>query len=311
MMYKTTTICAYSLMRLLTLGVCCSTAAASDRDVAANVTANDAGAAKQLTLDLGKGVTMKLVPIPAGKFKMGNHLSAEETTRRYGGQGQEQKIADECPCREVTISKPFYMGIHEVSQAQWSAVMGTEPWKDKTQTLSGDDYPASWVTSYDAIGFCRKLSEKTGRKVSLPTEAQWEYACRAGSETSFSFGDDASKIDEYAWNWQNARNAGEAYAHRVGQKKPNAWGLYDMHGNVWEVCSDWYDKDFYAKAPGVDPENTTETAHRCSRGGSWHNGASVARSSTRNSWTGPAYVHYNYGFRVVVAPDSKPNEPGK
>lgn len=302
---------AYCLMLLLLLGVGCFGTAASGRDVATNETASNAVAARQLALDLGKGVTMKLAFIPAGKFKMGNNLSAEETTRRYGGKGQEEKLADEYPCREVTISKPFFMGIHEVSQAEWSAVMGTEPWKEKTQTVSGDDYPASWVTSYDAIEFCKKLSEKTGRKVSLPTEAQWEYACRAGSETAFSFGDDASKIDDYAWHWGNARNAGEAYAHRVGQKKPNAWGLYDMHGNVWEVCSDWYDKDFYAKAPGVDPENTTETALRSTRGGSWHNGARVNRSSCRSSWTGPGYVHYNYGFRVVVAADSAANKPGK
>ena len=126
------------------------------------------------------------------------------------------------------------------------------------------------MSSYDAIEFCRKLSKKTGMTVSLPTEAQWEYACRAGSTTTFSFGDDLSKLIDYGW--YGGINAGqkEDYAHRVGQLKPNAWGLYDMHGNVWEFCSDWYDKDFYSRSPSVDPENTTETDLRCLRSGSFH-----------------------------------------
>ena len=115
------------------------------------------------------------------------------------------------------------------------------------------------MSSYDAIEFCRKLSKKTGMTVSLPTEAQWEYACRAGSTTTFSFGDDLSKLIDYGWYGGIAAGQKEDYAHRVGQLKPNAWGLYDMHGNVWEFCSDWYDKDFYSRSPSVDPVNTTET----------------------------------------------------
>ena len=148
---------------------------------------------KDLSLDLGKGVSMKLVLIPAGKFKMGNNDTPAGTVKKVGGK--EENLSDEYPAHEVTISKPFYMGIYELTQAQWKAVMGTEPWMTKTalgyartQPRPGniDDYPAVWMNSYDAIEFCRKLSKKTGMTVSLPTEAQWEYACRAGSTTTFS-----------------------------------------------------------------------------------------------------------------------------
>ena len=169
---------------------------------------------KDLSLDLGKGVSMKLVLIPAGKFKMGNNDTPAETVKKVGGK--EEHVSDEYPAHEVTISKPFYMGIYELTQAQWKAVMGTEPWMTKTalgyaraQPRPGniDDYPAVWMSSYDAIEFCRKLSKKTGRTVSLPTEAQWEYACRAGSTTTFSFGDDLSKLIDHGWYGGISRGA--------------------------------------------------------------------------------------------------------
>ena len=285
---------------------------------------------KELSLDLGKGVSMKLVHIPAGKFKMGNHDTPAETVKKVGGwmswpghphhgrtdqrQIDEEHLTDEYPVHEVTISKPFYMGIYEVTQVQWKAVMGTEPWMTKQalgfarmqpRPQGFDDYPVVWVSSYDAIEFCRKLSKKTGRTVSLPTEAQWEYACRAGSTTTFSFGDDLSKLIDYGWYGHQTAGQKEDYAHRVGQLKPNAWGLYDMHGNVWEFCSDWYDKDYYSRSPSVDPENTTETDKRSLRSGSFHSVPTVSRSAQRNSWTGPKTVRYNYGLRVVVAADTK------
>jgi formylglycine-generating enzyme required for sulfatase activity len=258
------------------------------------------GALKSLTLDLGKGVTMKLVQAPAGKFMMGGEQSPEETVKLFGGRAD--RYVDEHPRREVTISKPFYIGVYEVTQAQWRTVMGTEPWKGKISGNPGDNFAASWMNTLQAEEFCRAVSKKTGKKVLLPTEAQWEYACRAGSTTAFCYGNDPKKLTDYAWCWSNTRKAGqsECYAHAVGTKKPNAWGLYDMHGNVWEFCRDWYDKEFYKKGKSVDPENTTKTPHRNMRGGSWHNGASLNRSARRNSWTGAGYVHYNYGFRVVV-----------
>ena len=254
-----------------------------------------------IALNLGKGATMKLVLIPAGKFMMGRKLSAAEAVRLCGGK--EAHYADERPRHEVTISPGapgFYMGVCEVTYSQWRAVMPTEPWAGKVCVKAEADHAASWMNWHEVSEFCQVLSKKTGKKVRLPTEAQWEYACRAGTETVYCFGDDKSKLGDYAWYHDNTRKTGRSYAHPVGRKKPNAWGLHDMHGNVWEWCRDWYAKEFYATADKVDPENTTETKHRAVRGGSWHNDPSRCRSASRNSWTGPAYRHYNYGFRVVV-----------
>jgi len=273
-------------------------------------------AKKELTLDLGDGVSLKLALIPAGNFKMGNHDSPTETVKKLGGN--EEHLTDEYPVHDVTISRPFYMGIYELTQAQWKAVMGTEPWLTKTalgyakaqpRPANIDDYPAVWMNSYDAIEFCRKLSKRTGMTVSLPTEAQWEYACRAGTTTAFSFGDDLSQLIDYGWYGGLKDGQKEDYAHRVGQRKPNPWGLYDMHGNVWEFCSDWYDKDFYSRSPSVDPENTTESELRALRSGSFHSVPTVSRSAQRARWVGPEQVRYNYGMRLVVAaaPDEKEN----
>ena len=141
--------------------------------------------------------------------------------------------------------------MHEVTQAQWQAVMGTTPWDVAKNVKEGDDYPASYVNWPDAVEFCRKLSEKEGLEYRLPTEAEWEYACRAGTTTAYSFGDDASELGEYAWYKENAWGAGQKHPHTVGQKKPNPWGLYDMHGNVWEWCSDW--RGDYSSESVTDP----------------------------------------------------------
>ena len=196
---------------------------------------------KHLTVEFDHGVTMKLVLIPAGNFLMG---SPETETDRRDYEG---------PQREVTISQPFYMGIYEVTQAQWRAVMGTEPWHGRVWVQSGADIAANHISWDDASKFCELLSEKTSKKVALPSEAQWEYACRAGSKTAYCFGDDAAKLGDYAWYYENAYNKDEKYAHSVGRKQPNAWGLYDMHGNVLEWCRDWCAEEFYANARNADP----------------------------------------------------------
>jgi len=243
-----------------------------------------------LRLDLGRGATMRLVLIPAGKFLMG---SAKSEPGHKDNEG---------PQREVTISKPFYMGVCEVTQWQWRAVMGTSPWGNSASAKSGDNFAASYISWKKATKFCKALSKTTGRKVALPTEAQWEYACRAGSKMAFCFGDDASKLDDYAWYDDNADAKGEKYAHAVCQKRPNAFGLYDMHGNVYEWCRDWYDGKFYAKAENVDPENTGKTKARVLRGGSWWTLNEHSRSANRSG--GSVDERYdNNGFRVVVADD--------
>ena len=280
------------------------------KGASSNEASGDTATAGQLTLDLGLDVSMKLVLIPAGTFKMGNHDSPAETVKKVGGL--EKNLVDEYPVHEVTISKPFYMGIYEVTQAQWKALMGTEPWKAERalgymrlqpRPQGFDDYPVAFVDSYDAIEFCRKLSKKTGRTVSLPTEAQWEYACRAGTTTTFYFGDDLSKLIDYGWYGGKGAGQKEDYAHRVGQLKPNPWGLYDMHGNVWEFCRDWYDKDYYSRSPSVDPVNTKEIKNWCLRSGSFHSVPTVSRSAQRNSWTDTKAARYNLGLRVIVPAD--------
>jgi formylglycine-generating enzyme required for sulfatase activity len=173
----------------------------------------------------------------------------------------------------------------------------------------GDDYPATRVKWGDAMNFCQKLSEQecsAGRlpsdwKYTLPTEAQWEYACRAGTKSRFSFGDDESDLGEYAWFTANAGNAGEKSAHTVGQKKANPWGLNDMHGNVSEWCSDYYAKKL---AGGTDPQGPSGGAGRVFRGGSWSFTASFCRSAFR--FRGPRNLrYYSLGFRVAAVPSAK------
>jgi len=255
---------------------------------------------KTLTLDLGKGVTMKLVLVPAGDFMMGGKFSPAESVKKFGGKANH--YASEHPRRKVTISKPFYIGVFELTQAQWEAVMDEKPYDSKMVTKIGPDYPASWMQWTEANEYCAKLSKKLGKKIALPTEAQWEYACRAGSDTEFCYGDDPKKIGDYGWLGSNMIDNKKAstYARKGGLRKPNAWGIYDMHGNVWEWCRDWYDKDFYANGKNVDPVNLKESKTVTSRGGSWYNDPIHLRSAARNSWTGPKYRHYNYGFRIVV-----------
>jgi formylglycine-generating enzyme len=225
---------------------------------------------------------MELVRIPVGEFGMGS--PADEH-----GRGD-----DEGPQRRVAISKPFYMGRCEVTQAQWRAVMGSEPWDGGEWTKSGDNHAASYITWALASEFCKTLSKQTGRKVALPTEAQWEYACRAGGQTTYSFGDDASQLGDYAWCKDNAWDANQMYAHRVGRKKPNALGLHDMHGNVWEWCRDWYNTDFH--------DNADMGTERARRGGSWFSDRQRCRTAFRD-WSLADPRSRFYGLRVVVEPN--------
>ena len=249
-------------------------------------------ALRKLTLDLADGLRIRLVLIPAGSFMMG---SPETEDARFSHEG---------PQGPVTISTPFYMAVTEVTQAQWRAIMATEPWKqtgDLVHAREGDDNAASHISSVTAMAFCRKLSEKTGRDVRLPTEAQWEYACRAGATTRFSYGDDPdySRLTQYAWYDVNAFNTGHKYAHEVAQKRPNAWGLYDMHGNLWEWCSDWYHHSSYTKAASVDPKGAAGGPYRILRGGSWATRSSNCRSAHRSPH-GPQDAWAYSGFRIVV-----------
>jgi len=256
-------------------------------------------AAKYLTLDVAKGVTMKLVLIPAGKFMMGSAESPETVARWSGGRAKWYK--DEHPQHEVTISPGapgFYMGVYEVTQEQYEAVIGKNPAKFKVAKnpagFRGEKNPVEQVSWDDAVAFCKALSKKTGKTVRLPTEAEWEYACRVGTKTRFSSGNDEKQLGDYAWY-----SANSGRTHPVGRKKRNAWGLYDMHGNVWEWCGDWY-ADSYANAKAVDPQGPASGSARVVRGGSWGNPPGLCRAASRSRST-PDGRNRHIGFRAVVA----------
>jgi formylglycine-generating enzyme required for sulfatase activity len=209
---------------------------------------------------------------------------------------------------KVFLTKGFWLGKYEVTQSEWKQVMKTEPWKGQETTKEGADFPATYVDWNNASDFCRtftKLEREAGRlpddwEYTLPTEAQWERACRARTDTRFSFGDDDSQIGEYAWVINNTVSKGEDYPHRVGQKKPNPWGLHDMHGNVWEWCRDSYRE----RLPGGrDPEVTDNSANRVLRGGGIYRSAPDCRSAYRNKRP-PVWRLYDLGFRVALCPSA-------
>ena len=236
---------------------------------------------RELTLDLGNGVSMKLVLIPAGKFTMG---SPETEKDREPNEVQH----------EVTLSKPFYMGVTHVTVDQYAAFVkdsGQKP--DEPSFKQSGDHPVVNVDWYDTQAFCKWLSRKTGRTVVLPTEAQWEYACRAGSTTAFCFGDDEKDLGQYAWYDKNS----DCKTHPVAQKKPNAWGLYDMHGNACQWCQDSYGD--YDKGAATDPKGADAGSPRVLRGGSWYYLPWLCRAAHRHRGY-PDIRLVNLGFRVAV-----------
>lgn len=200
--------------------------------------------------------------------------------------------SDEGPPRRVTISRPFFIGKYEVTQAQFRAVMGRNP-----SQYEGDDRPVERVTWGEAREFLRRLSAMTGRTYRLPTEAEWEYACRAGSSGAWCCGDDERTLVDYAW--YDANSDGET--HAVGRLRPNAWGLYDMHGNVWEWCEDWYDASAYTGASAVDPHGPGAGEYRVLRGGSYGAIAKATRSANRFYFS-PEERYLASGLRVVLEP---------
>ena len=235
---------------------------------------------KEFAVDLGNGVKLQMVLIPAGEFLMGSPDSEQETTDRE-------------PQHRVRITRPFYLGKYLVTQEQWEAVMSNNP-----SHFKGPKNPVENVSWHDCQQFLDKLNAKSrsgGGKFVLPTEAQWEYACRAGSMTQYCFGDDESGLGDYAWYGANSGDM----THPVGQKKPNAWGLYDMHGNVWEWCEDWYDGDYYGKSATDDPTGPITGSSRVSRGGGWHSPAWFCDSVLRYCF-GPGDRSYIRGFRASL-----------
>ncbi len=224
------------------------------------------------------GVSFVMVYIPAGEFMMG---SPE-------GEGN----SNEHPQHRVRITRAFRMGQTEVTQALWRAVMGSEP--PELYFPGCDQCPVERVSWNDIQDFISRINSLTGRSFLLPTEAEWEYACRAGTTTAYSFGDDSSALGEYAWYQDNSNSQ----THPVAEKRPNAWGLYDMHGNVWEWCQDYYDSGYYSRSPVDDPRNDTVSSYRVVRGGSWDGFPNFLRCAFRG-WSEPGNRNNGVGLRLA------------
>jgi len=242
---------------------------------------------KTLQLDLGEGVKLDLVLVPAGEF----HMGAPESEN-------ERQSAEE-PVHKVKITRPFYLGAFEITNVQSRRFRPGH----HSRYLDGDNQPALWVSWYDADAFCHWLSQKIQRNVRLPSEAEWEYACRAGTATRFFNGDQAQQkfspnLDKAGCSGSNSRGLSK----EVGKFIPNAFGLYDMHGNVWEWCSDWYDP-FYLGGNVKDPQGPPLGVTKVIRSGSWKGLNRFCRSASRGSSI-PFITGSNVGFRVVLAPAS-------
>jgi sulfatase modifying factor 1 len=300
------------------------------------------GEAKHSPAPLTNSIGVKLVRIPAGEFRMGSPetpTDLDAAFRVYERRRLEQ-LDDEHPAHPVRITRAFYLGIHEVTVSQFkqfvrAAGYKTEAERDeggwgynpRTQKIEGrqreyswrnpgfpqgDDHPVVNVTWNDAVAFCKWLSKKEGKTYRLPTEAEWEYACRAGTTTRYSSGDDPESLAEVAniydaWGEKAFADCtryalkvsdGYTFTAPVGRLTPNRFGLYDMHGNVWEWCADWYDEDYYKASPRDDPRGPAEGHIRVRRGGAWHSWALYARSAFRNYNTQDSR-YANLGLRVV------------
>ncbi len=238
-------------------------------------------------------IGMEFVLIPAGTFTMGSPDS--ESSADDG----------EKPPHTVTISEPFYMGKYEVTQGQWKAVMGTTIEKQRDKARKGlpligvgSKHPMYYVSWAEVQVFIEQLNkqekESSGVLCQLPTEAQWEYAARGGRQSLYSFGDEALKLGDYAWYRENS----ESQTHEVGTRKPNDFGLYDMHGNAWEWVQDWYDGTYYQKSPKVNPQGPDIGSARVIRGGSWASIARDSRSAAR-FWDRPYGRWAGLGFRCL------------
>ena len=299
---------------------------------------------------------MKFVLVPAGEFMMGSDESPEALAQAYPQYGRERfaQLGDEAPVHKVRITRPFYLGQYEVTVGQFKrflAASGYTPeaeadgtggygynpaydpakseWGDAFDGRNpkyswrnpgfpqGDDHPVVNVTWNDAMAMSQWLSEKEGKKYRLPTEAEWEYACRAGTRTRYHGGNDPQSLLQSAntfdadaqknWpQWQAYALAGHdgfEFTAPVGSFAPNALGLYDMHGNAWEWVADWYDDDYYAKSPVDDPQGPVSGRVRVRRGGSWHTWSFYVRSSYRN-WNSPETRYTLVGMRLLREADA-------
>jgi formylglycine-generating enzyme required for sulfatase activity len=302
--------------------------------------AAEADGAKEIINSIG----MKLTLVPSGEFMMGSGESAEETAaffnKTYGEGLLKADFFQEHPQHRVRITKPFYLGTYHVTRGQFKQFVADTSYKTDAEKAENpgayvwdpdrkvfsldekhswrnagfeqtDEHPVVCVSWNDAAAFCQWLSKKEGKAYRLPTEAEWEYACRAGTTTRYSSGDDPEALAEVGnvadaaaraqfpdWKYTLKASDGYVFTSPVGSFKPNALGLYDMHGNAWQWCADWYGAEYYAAFPVDDPTGPASGNDRVLRGGSWGGGPLNSRSANRSRIT-PVYRSYNSGFRVA------------
>jgi formylglycine-generating enzyme required for sulfatase activity len=270
-------------------------------------------------VEMTNSIGMKLRLIPPGEFVMGS--SREEIDRVILEFPPAERsflrpfLEVELPQHRVRITRPFYLGMYEVTQEEYVAVMGTNPsWfsrsgggSERVSDLDTSRFPVEMVSWENCQEFMRRLNgrpEEPDGVYRLPTEAEWEYACRAGTRTRYCFGDDDSMLGEYAW----CGSRSDSRTRPVGGKTPNAWGLFDMHGNVWEWCADRFDRRYYANSPVDDPTGPASGMARVNRGGASNTYAGLCRAATR-FWNGPDSKNNSLGFRVAWSPmDAQPGE---
>lgn len=296
---------------------------------------------KQIINSLG----MKLTLVPSGEFMMGNSESAENTAMFFNKAFRAdflsaEEFKDECPQHRVRVTRPFYLGTHHVTRGQFRRFVEDCGYKTQVEKLPGvwrlnretkelefrtdyswrnvgfqqtDEHPVVAISWNDATAFCEWLGRKEKREYRLPTEAEWEFACRAGTNTRYWCGDDpevvakVGNIADAAFDanspirnsrWRVKSSDGYVFTAPVGKFKPSAFGLYDMHGNAWQWCSDWYGKDYYGKSPRDDPKGPTTGVDRVLRGSSFIAVAFHCRSSSRMR-NAPVVQANHIGFRVA------------
>lgn len=231
--------------------------------------------------------------IPAGSFLMGCN------------DGED----DERPIHNVLLDS-FFLCKYAVTQYQWEELMGTRPWHNKKHILEANNSPAVYVSWYDAREFIRKLNKLSGQEFRLPTESEWEYACRAGTTSKFYHGSLKINLPKYAWYFDNAFRKKVMHAQEVGQLKPNKWDLYDMLGNVYEWCSDWYGRNYYNKAPLQDPAGPMYGSYKIVRGGDWARNDYFLRVAARRYYS-PHYKDASVGFRLAKSCETGNDRPPK
>jgi len=254
-------------------------------NIIANTGNSSSEKAKEMIFNLPGGAKIEMVWINPGTFTMGSP------------DNESGREINEVPLHRVSIMRGFWLGKYELTQSQWESVMNTSPWEGQVFVKKAPNHPAVYISWNDIQAFISKINDAEKAAIyRLPTEAEWEYSCRAGTENPHSFNYEKHKLEDHAWYGKNTYDLGNMYAHAVGQKLPNPWGLYDMHGNVWEWVQDYYGP--YSDEVQTDPKGPDFGSNRIFRGGSFYYLANFTRSAYRG-YNSPKHKLFNLGARLL------------